>query len=559
MDRTRSLGALTEGTYDLLVVGGGVTGAGVAREASLRGFRVALVEQGDFASGTSSRSTKLIHGGLRYLKQFDFKLVAEAVQERQMLLQMAPHLVGATRFVFPVYRGDPDSLLALRMGLLVYDLFARLQAAVPHRILGPRALRGYEPGLRDRDLVGGAVYTDSRTDDARLTLAVLESATGYGAAVANYAGLEGFLRLADGRLAGARVHDQLSGHRLEVRAKRVLAAVGPWADAVRRLDDPAAPSILRLTKGVHLTVAQDRLPLSNAVVMRGPDRDKRMMFAIPRGSFTYLGTTDTDFEGDPDTATADREDVEYILAATNALFPGATLTFADVVSTWVGLRPLVRPPGHANPSAVSRDYEIFHSPSGLVSIGGGKLTAFRAMAEHVVDDLFPGSRGARERAASRAALPGAEGPLPTAADWNRLASNTNTRPERLREWLALYGSQLPQVVSLLPVEAGDEPGLAWHRAMTRYAVEHEMAQRLEDVYRRRTGLMLFSQHNGRAWVQPLAQEMAELLGWSPQRTAEEVRRMEAAIAAMLAFREDTRTPEVSRAPVAAQQQKSAAM
>ena len=153
MDRTRSLGALTEGTYDLLVVGGGVTGAGVAREASLRGFRVALVEQGDFASGTSSRSTKLIHGGLRYLKQFDFKLVAEAVQERQMLMQMAPHLVGATRFVFPVYRGDPDSLLALRMGLLVYDLFARLQAAVPHRILGPRALRGYEPGLRDRDMV----------------------------------------------------------------------------------------------------------------------------------------------------------------------------------------------------------------------------------------------------------------------------------------------------------------------------------------------------------------------------------------------------------------------
>jgi glycerol-3-phosphate dehydrogenase len=543
MDRTRALDSMVEGTHDLFVIGGGITGAGVAREASLRGFRVALVEKNDFASGTSSRSTKLIHGGLRYLKQFDFKLVAEAVQERQLLLRMAPHLVHATPFIFPVYRGDPDSLLALRAGLLVYDAFARFQADIRHRILKPEAVLDREPGLRRTDLLGGALYTDSRTDDGRLTLAVVESATRHGASVANYVGLESFLRDADGRLAGAQARDTLSGQPFQVRAKRILAAVGPWADTVRRLDDPASPSILRLTKGVHVTVSKDRVPLRHAVVMRGRDRDRRMMFAIPHGSYTYLGTTDTDHNDVAEAARAERADVDYILDAANGWFDRANLTDADVVSTWVGLRPLVRPARAASPSAVSRDYEIFHSSSGLVTIGGGKLTAFRAMAEHIVNDLFPGSDGPRQRALSTALLPGAEAALPTDKDWQRLAERTRTTPAELSEWCGLYGSTLPEIVARLPREPGDNPGLDWHRAMTRYAVEHEMAQHLEDVYRRRTGLMLFSPDNGRAWLQPLAEEMAGLLGWSAQRTADEVRDTGAVIDAMFAFQ--SKAPAVS--------------
>jgi glycerol-3-phosphate dehydrogenase len=536
MHRDRSLSVLETGTFDLLVIGGGITGAGVAREASLRGFRVALVESQDFAFGTSSRSTKLIHGGLRYLKQFDFRLVAEAVQERQLLLRMAPHLVHATPFIFPVYRGDPDSLLALRLGLLVYDLFARLQASVPHRIFAPGQVLAREPWLRRDDLVGGALYTDSRTDDARLTLAVLESATRHGAAVGNYLRLEGFLRLGNGQLAGARVRDVLTDRGYEVRAKRVLAAAGPWADSIRRLDDAAAPAILRLTKGVHVAVPQDRVAVRHAVVMRSRDRERRMMFAIPHGRFTYLGTTDTDFYGDADRALAEGSDVEYILDAANGSFPDAHLADQDVVSTWVGLRPLVRPPRSARPSAVSRDYQLFQSPSGLVTVGGGKLTAFRAMAEHIVDELLPGSGGRRARAASMAVLPGADGPLPTQMDWQHLAARTRTTPEQVEEWCGLYGSAIPEVAIHLPTAPSEDAGLDWHRAMTRFAVHHEMAQRLEDVYRRRTGLMLFSRDNGRRWLAPLAEEMAQLLGWSAERREDEIERTRAAIDAMFVFR-----------------------
>ncbi|MBV9169426.1 MAG: glycerol-3-phosphate dehydrogenase/oxidase [Chloroflexi bacterium] len=536
MDRNRTLGVIETGTYDLLVIGGGITGAGVAREASLRGLRVALVEGRDFASGTSSRSTKLIHGGLRYLKQFDFRLVAEAVRERQLLLRMAPHLVQATPFMFPVYRGDPDSLLALRAGLFVYDLFAGLRASVPHRIFAPEQVLGREPWLRRDRLIGGALYTDSRTDDARLTLAVLESATRHGAAAGNYLELEALLRLASGRLAGARVRDTLTGRCYEVRATRVLAAVGPWADFVRRLDDPAAPPILRLTKGVHVAVARERLPVGDAVVMRSRDRDRRMMFAIPRWRSTYLGTTDTDFDQDPDRATAESSDVEYILEATNGWFPGANLTDDDVVSTWVGLRPLVRPSRAASPSAVSRDYQLFQSQSGLVSVGGGKLTAFRAMAEHIISELFPGSDGARVRAASMAALPGADGVLPTTADWHQLAGRTGASPEEVQAWCGMYGASLNELSALFPQDQSGDPGLDWHRAMTRYGVRYEMAQRLEDVYRRRTGLMLFTRDNGRGWLDPLADEMALLLGWSAERKNEEIRRTRAEMDAMFAYR-----------------------
>ena len=561
MDRTRTLAALERGPYDLLVIGGGITGAGVAREASLRGFRVALVEAHDFASGTSSRSTKLIHGGLRYLKQLDFKLVAEAVAERQLLLRMAPHLVEATPFLFPVYEGDPDSLLALRAGLVVYDLFARLRAAVPHRILEPQAVLAREPGLRRDDLVGGALYTDSRTDDARLTLAVLESATRYGADVANYLAVEAFLhvRQADGRIAGVRVRDALSGQTLEVRAQRVLAAVGPWADVVRRLDDPAAASILRLTKGVHLTVERARLPLRHAVVMRGRDRDRRMMFAIPRGGMTYLGTTDTDFDGEPGTAQVDAEDVAYILDAANGWFPEARLTDADVRSTWVGLRPLVRPPHQASPSTVSRDYQLFRSPSGLVTVGGGKLTAFRAMAEHIVNVLLPGSDGRRHRPASSGPLPGADGPLPRADDWQRLARRTGATPEQVWAWCGPYGSNVGSVAARLPTDASGDPGLDWHRAMTRYAVEQEMAQHVEDVYRRRTDLMLFSRGNGRAWLEPLAAEMAARLGWSAERTAEEVRHTEDAIDGMFGYRGARAAVATTDGRLAASRRSAAAM
>lgn len=543
MDRARSLRWLADETFDLLVIGGGITGAGVAREASLRGFKVALVEQADFASGTSSRSTKLIHGGLRYLNRLELKLVAEAVRERQLLLKMAPHLVEATPFLFPVYRGDPETLLALRAGLAIYDVFARLQAPVPHRILNAPAVLQREPQVRWDGLVGGAVYTDSRTDDGRLTLAVLQSAHNAGTTLANYVAAEAFLHARDGQVMGAHVTDTVSGNQLEVRATRVLCAAGPWADELRRMDEPGTRPVLRLTQGVHLSVPSHRLALSHAVVMRSHDAERRTMFAIPHGSYTYLGTTDTDYVGRPEAACVQEGDVAYILAAANGTFPGAQLTETDIASTWVGLRPLVRPRRRTSPSAVSRDYQLFRNPSGLVSVGGGKLTAFRAMADHIVNELMPGSRSAHSRGASLAALPGADGQQPTAEEWNRLARATGAAPAQLREWCGSYGSHLGEVAAQLPAKLSGDAGLDWHRAMTRYAVKCEMAQRLEDVYRRRTGLQLFSRDNGCGWLEPLADEMASLLGWSAERRRDEISRTRTAIDRMFTFRVDSLTPE----------------
>ena len=549
MDRKSMVRRLAAESFDLLVVGGGITGAGVAREAALRGLRVGLVEAQDFASATSSSSTKLIHGGLRYLKNFEFRLVAEAVAERQRLLRMAPHLVKATPFLFPVYEGDPDALFTLNMGLTLYDWFAGGTNPIPHRMHRPANVLALEPGLRSAGLKGGAVYADSLTDDGRLTLEVVQSAASHGAALANYLRVTRFLKDGQGHINGAAVADQLTGDTYEVRAARVLAAAGPWADAVRRLDDPNAPGILRLTKGVHLTLPADRLPLQDAVVIRG--KDGRMMFAVPSYPCTYVGTTDTDWNGDPRRLTIDRSDVEYILEAAARTFPAAGISENDVIGAWVGVRPLLKPPGDKKPSATSRDYAIFHSPSGLVSIGGGKLTAFRAMASHVVDGLFPATRGSSHREKSIGPLPGAEGPQPTRADLTGLAAATQI-PLEYAEFLASrYGSALPRVAAALPGAAepsqapaaepsqapAADPARRWLRARTQYAVEREMAVTLLDIIRRRTELMLFTPGNGLHHLAALAAEMAPLLGWSAQRQEEEVERCRNTIQDMFAWRE----------------------
>jgi len=527
--------AMAGGPFDLLVIGGGITGAGVAREASLRGLRVALVERVDFAYGTSSRSTKLIHGGLRYLKHFDFKLVRESVQERMRLIEMAPHIVKARQFVFPVYRGDPDSLLMLRAGLTLYDWFAGSGNPVPHKILGPAALRAKEPGLGADRLLGGAYYLDCATDDGRLTLEVIQSAVEHGAVACNYAGVESFL-YEGAKIAGARVKDAVGGATFDVRATRVLAAGGPWADAIRHLDDPTSPRVLRCTKGVHLTLTQEALPLLHPVVMRG--KDGRMMFAVPAGAFSYVGTTDTDYEGDPAAVGIDQSDVDYILQAVARTFPESRVTPADVVGAWAGLRPLIRPAQNQSPSAVSRDYEIVHSPSGLVSVAGGKLTAFRAMASHLVDELFPPTRGGRGALAkSMAPLPGASGQVARTPEVERVAARTAMPASYVSELADRFGAAFASVVAEVGEESGGDGRLVWLRAQMRHAVKREMAVRLTDILARRTSTLLFSEGNGRKYVPTLAAEMGQLLDWSTDRVAAEQADAYALIDAMFRWRQ----------------------
>lgn len=301
------------------------------------------------------------------------------------------------------------------------------------------------------------------------------------------------------------------------------------------VDDPGLPQILRTTKGVHLTLPYDRLPLKNAVVMHG--RDGRMMFAVPSQPCTYVGTTDTDHEGDPADLTIDRDDVEYIIDATAHTFPEAGITTDDVIAGWVGVRPLLRPEGEKTASATSRDYKIFHNPSVLVTIGGGKLTAFRAMASRIVDDVFPATRSMDHLKRSIAPLPGAQGRMPTDAELDRLAADTGAPRDYVGFLADRYGSALPRVAAYLKGAAENDPVRAWLRARTRHAVGVEMALHLEDVLKRRTELMLFTRGNGLEHLEALADEMAALLGWSPDRRAEEVAACRKEVQAMFAWRD----------------------
>src|SRR5262245_50170055 len=422
-ERRRVLTTLGSEAFDLLIVGGGINGAGIARDAVLRGLRTALVDRADFASGTSSRSSKLIHGGLRYLEEGHVRLVLESVQERERLRRLAPHLVRPQEFVYPLYRGVNTHPLKLAAGLWAYDLLAGLWGVRRHRMLGVRRTIEAEPALRREGLRGAGCYFDYRTDDARLVLETMMSAAVAGAVVVSYAGLTGFVK-ENGRIVGAHVVDRLCDREIEVRARVVVNAAGPWVDRVAALDADVPPR-LRLTKGVHVIVPRARIGHNAAIVLNAV-ADRRVMFVIPWGEQSLVGTTDTDHAGGPDTPpTVEASDVAYLLETVNHYFPAANLTRGDVVSAFAGLRPLVAPPpaDGLTPSSVSREEEIFASASGLITIAGGKLTTYRLIAANVVDRVLDSLHRTGDRRrfgksrTGNAPLPGGHGePAALAAD-----------------------------------------------------------------------------------------------------------------------------------------------
>ncbi|HLG04987.1 MAG TPA: glycerol-3-phosphate dehydrogenase/oxidase, partial [Gemmatimonadales bacterium] len=374
---------LGNGRHDILVIGGGITGAGIARDAALRGLSVALVDAGDFGSGTSSRSSRLIHGGLRYLEQRRFRLVSESLRERSLLQRLAPHLVRPIEFILPFFRGDRVPGWKIRLGLRLYDLLAGTGNVRRHDNLGKRALRELEPLMRERGLTGGARYFDAQCDDARLTVAVMRAAASAGARVANYVRAVRLLE-EEGRIVGAALRDELTGATGEATARLVINATGPWTDAVRRLEDPAAKPILRLTKGSHVQVPQARIGHRHAILFASPI-DRRPLFILPWGDWTYLGTTDVETDESPDAALPSEEEVIYLLRSANFLYPEAHLGTEDVVATWSGLRPLLAAEPGTPVTKVSREHRIVRGPGGMLTIAGGKLTTFRRMAEEVVN------------------------------------------------------------------------------------------------------------------------------------------------------------------------------
>ena len=533
--RADAFAALGREHFDLLVIGGGITGVGIARDAAMRGLRTALVERGDFACGTSSRSSKLIHGGLRYLEQGHIRLVLEAVRERERLRSLAPHLVRPQEFIVPIYRGGPVGFFKLAAGLMLYDVLAGLWSVKRHRMLGRRRTVDAEPALRREGLVGGGSYFDYRTDDARLVLETGLAAAREGAVVLSYAEVAGFVD-EGGRIAGARVLDRLGGTEVAVHARVVVNAAGPWVDEVAALDDPQAPRRLRLTKGVHVMVPRSRVGNRAAIVLRAV-RDGRVMFVIPWGEHSLVGTTDTDHPGGPvQEPTVEPDDVAYLLETVNHYFPDARLGAGDVVSAFAGLRPLIAPPpgSDEDPSDVSREEEIFESPRGLVTIAGGKLTAFRLIAETVVDRVIGALRRAgdtRRFARSKTAVV----PLPGGGSAPELLAAAaishdghGLAPAVITHLADRYGTRLDEVMGFVVADRmlarPIVDGLPDPRAEVAQAVEHEWGLTLEDVLRRRTQVALLDDTSGGDVAADVAGIMASRLGWTREAAEEAVRR-----------------------------------
>src|SRR5881396_1300530 len=518
-----------EAPVDVLIIGGGITGAGIARDAALRGLRVALVDKSDFGAGTSSHSSRLIHGGIRYLEHGDFRLVFEASHERRVLLRIAPHLVRPLAFLFPIYKGGRVPGWKLRAGMWLYDILSSFRNVKRHRWLRAKNVRREEPALRDKGLVGAALYYDAQVDDARLVIATMRSAARAGALVANYAEATSLLT-PDGRVRGAVVRDVLSGETRTVRALVVVNAGGPWVDALRRMDESAARPLLRLTKGAHVAVPRRRIGHERAITLFSAI-DGRVMFVLPWGELSYIGTTDTDADASPDAVRVTADDVTYLLRSANAAFPDAHLGAKDVVSAWAGLRPLLRQDDHANPSQLSREHRVVESAHGLITIAGGKLTTYRVMARDVVDRIatrlheLDGRPTARRAATDRLPLPGGE-----AAELEVLVEAARARDASeatARHLVANYGSEAAAVLNLVdrdrrlgdPLIAG-RPEI-W--AEVDYAVEREMAVRVRDVLIRRLHLFYEFRDHAQGVVAPVAARMRKLLGWDETREAEELR------------------------------------
>jgi len=381
LNRAKTIEKLKSEIFDLIVIGGGITGAGIALDASSRGLRVALVEKGDFASGTSSKSTKLIHGGLRYLKQFDFWLVKEVGSERAVVHKLAPHLVLPEKMLLPLIEHGSYGKWLTSIGLKIYDILAQVEGDDKRRMLEKKETLSLEPLLPEKILKGAGYYAEYRTDDARLTIENLKTSLQFGTTAINYASVSNFEYTGD-MVSGVSIIDKISGNSFTISSKYVVNATGPWVDGLRDKNGSKKQKRLHLTKGVHLVFPYEKLPIKQSVYFDVPDG--RMMFAIPRGKVTYVGTTDTDYNTDKDDVKTDVTDATYIISAINNMFPTIELGLDDIISSWAGLRPLIHEEGKSA-SELSRKDEIFESDSGLISIAGGKLTGYRKMAQRIVD------------------------------------------------------------------------------------------------------------------------------------------------------------------------------
>ena len=507
--RADALDRLADERFDVLVIGGGITGAGVALDAASRGLRTALVERDDFASGTSSKSSKLVHGGIRYLQQREYRLVYDALRERQIALRNAPHLVRVLPFLIPILSRDGliDRRIARALGtaMWLYDLTGGARIGRLHRRISKAAALEHMPTLNADRLASAYLYFDAQTDDARLTLTIARTAAvEHDAVIANHAPVVGVLKDSDGRVRGARVN--ADGNEIEVHADAVVNATGVWADDVRAFDEGTHPRSIRPAKGVHITVPWAKVRNDIAAIVPVP-RDRRSIFVVPWGDFTYIGTTDTDYDGSIDDPACTHDDVRYLLDAMNKSL-SSPLRESDVVGTWAGLRPLLAKAGSARTADLSRRHAVARSASGMITVTGGKLTTYRSMAADAVDAVRSElGRGGSSRTKHL--------PLLGGRDFQAAAAVEPSRHEHLA---ARYGTLSSEILSLVVTDPalGEPlvPGLPYLRAEAVYAVRAEMARTVDDVLSRRTRARLLARDGSARAADDVARVVGDELGWS---------------------------------------------
>jgi len=520
--RREALEKAAEGVMDLLVIGGGITGAGVAREAALRGLSTVLVDKGDFASGTSSRSSKLIHGGLRYLAQGDVALVREAARERAVLRRLAPHLALPVWMMVPA--ASVGGRLKMQAGVWTFEKLAGAEAGDKYDVLDRAQTLEVEPGLRVSPLAGSVIFQEFVTDDARLVLETLQAAAARGARVANYAEVVSV----EDDPAGRRVtiRDGLTGSSLAVRTRTIVNASGPWFDRVQGLLAPSSPSRLQLTRGIHLVVPASRLPVRHSVVLKSPDG--RSTFVVPRGRVVYIGTTDTHYEGQAEEPGVSAEDARYLLDSVAATFADAP-TADDIVGTWSGVRPLLRQDGKS-PSEISRRDELTVGPGPVVSIAGGKLTTYRRMAERVCAEVFGLLGRGADPAVDSSSTPLAGGGADEQESAKEATRRLDDEPLETRLW-ATYGVAAHTIIEKIHNHAALAERVGGLEELTyaelEHAVHHEMVAGVDDLLRRRCRAAMFDTAAAVAAAPEAARSLGGLLGWSEAATQDEAARASA--------------------------------
>ena len=524
--------------FDLVVIGGGVTGAGIALDAANRGLSVLLLEKNDFASGTSSRSTKLIHGGLRYLKQFEFALVREVGMERAIVHRLAPHLVIPEKMLMPLIEGGTYGKLGTSFGLKVYDILAQVEGDDRRVMLDREETIKQEPNLNTNGLKGSGYYAEYRTDDARLTIELIKTAAEYGAISLNYVKAENFLYDESKMVCGIKALDMNSNQSFEIKSKYVVSAAGPWVDKLRKINNSLKGKHLFHSKGVHIVVPRERLPLNDTIYFDIPDG--RMLFAIPRQRITYIGTTDTPYKDDLNHVLTNTEDVEYLLEGANSMFPNANLVIEDVESSWAGIRPLIHEEGKSA-SEISRKDEIFESETGLISIAGGKLTGYRKMSERIVDLVVKKFKQNQEQTfkdSNTKNIPLAGGHFST---YTEVENYMQTVAIQIREWgldayfteylVSNYGQQAGIILAFAKSYLDENPNtlIALTRAEFQFCVENELVLSAIDFYARRTGRLYFDIGTIEPTLGAVLQDGKAYFNWDDKKVKAEKEIMEAAV------------------------------